>query len=187
MKNQNLFNGYTPFYNNGFSNILQNPHWDAYNKDNNKNNQSQSLNLFKKTYKSRIPFIKPKSHTKKYELDKSSKNETKEESNLFSCPNAKNNNILFKKISYNVNNMNLIETKLYELKNKNPNIKNQKTINFDNYQTKINTDNFNLPLNKKQIEREREIEIEKIKYLMKQKEDRTFHSLARNNNKKNNT
>ena len=187
MKNQNLFNGYTPFYNNGFSNILQNPHWDAYNKDNNKNNQSQSLNLFKKTYKSRIPFIKPKSHTKKYELDKSSKNETKEESNLFSCPNAKNNNILFKKISYNVNNMNLIETKLYELKNKNPNIKNQKTINFDNYQTKINTDNFNLPLNKKQIEREREIEIEKIKYLMKQKEDRTFHSLARNKNKKNNT
>lgn len=186
MKNQNpIFNGYIPFYNNGFSNILKNPHWDAYNKDN--YNQSQSINLFKKTYKSRIPLIKRKSHTKKYELDKSSKNETKEESNLFSCPNTKNNNILFKKISYNSNNLNLVETKLYELKNKNPNLKNQRTINIENYQTKINTDNYSLQLNKKQKEREREIEIEKIRYLMKQKEDRTFHSLARNKNKKNNT
>ena len=183
MKNQNLFNGYIPFYNNGFSNILHNPHWEVYNKDNTKNNQSQSINLFKKTYKSKIPFIKQKSHKKKYELDKSSKNETNEESNLFSCPNDKNNNILFKKISNNSNNINLIETKLYELKNKNPNIKNQNAINIDNYQTKINIDNYNLQLNKNQKEREREIEIEKIKYLMKQKENRTFHSLARNKNK----
>ena len=189
MKNQNLFNGYIPFYNKGFSNILQNPHWDIYNKDNNKNNQNQNINLFKKGYKSRIPIINHKSHTKQYELDKTSKNETKEEGNLFSCPNAKNNNILFKKISYNSNNMNSIETKLYELKNKNHNIRNQKTLNIDNYQTKLNTDNYNFQLTKKQKEREREIEIEKIKYLMKQKEDRTFHSLARNRNynKKNNT
>ena len=87
MKNQSLLNGYIPFYSTGFSNILQNPHWDVYNKDNNNNNQNQSINLFKKGNKIRIPFIKQKFHTKKYELDKSSKNESKEESNLFSCPN----------------------------------------------------------------------------------------------------
>ena len=174
-----MFNGYIPFYNKGFSNILQNPHWEVYNKDNNKNNQSQNINLFKNAYKNRIPFIKQNSHTKQYELDKTSKNETKEENNLFSCPNDKKNNILFKKISYNSNKMNSIETKLFELKNKNPNIKSQKAINIDNYQTKINTDNYNLQFKKKQKEREREIDIEKIKYLINQKENRTFHSLAR--------
>ena len=187
MKNQSLLNGYIPFYSNGFSNILKNPHWDVYNKDYNKNNQNQSINLFKKDKKNRIPFIKQKFHTKKYELDKSSKNESKEESNLFSCPNANKKNILFKKISYNSNNINLINTKIYELKNKNLNINSQKTIYIDNYQTKINTENYNFQLNKKKKEREREIEIEKIKYLLKQKEDRTFHSLARNKNKKNKT
>ena len=77
MKNQNLFNGYIPFYNKGFSNLLQNPNWEVYSKDNNKNNQSQSINLFKKIYKSKILFIKQKSYKKKYQLDKSSKNENK--------------------------------------------------------------------------------------------------------------
>lgn len=170
MKNQNvIFNGYKPFYNNSNSSIIDQKYWEIY-KDNTK--QSQSINLFKKNYRSKIPILNQRHQGRKFEPNKNSRNES-QEGNLLSCPNIKNN-IFFKKLT---NNTNSLYNKLYENKNNNQILSPLKNINLDLYNSKINTDNYEYK------KREREREFEKIKYFMKQKGDKTFHnSLSKNIN-----
>ena len=176
MKNLNLiFNGYMPFYNNSNSNILNKLYYEK-NKDNNK--QSQNINLFKKNYKSKIPIIKNITPKKQYEQDKNHKYENIDKNYLPSCPNIKDKNNLYNRISYNSNNINFLKSKILEYKNKEHYVlKPLQNININSFYSKINKDNNKL------IKKDRDVQLDKIKLLMKQKEDRTFHnSLPKNIN-----
>ena len=86
MKNV-LFNGYSPFYNIGNSNLMNSKkYWNVF-KDNGK--QNQSINLFKKNFRSKIPMLYQRNNFIKNEQHKKGRNDTNEE-NLISCPNIKN-------------------------------------------------------------------------------------------------
>ena len=175
MKNDK-FNGYMPFYNISNSNIIDKDYYDI-KKDNSLQNQ---INLFKKNYKSKIPILNKRfenKQIKKYEIDKSIKKDFNDEiNNILSCPNVKNN-INFRKKAINPKNINMLYNKIHEYKN-NHNyqvLTPLKNINLDSFNMKID----NYELNKK------EREIEKIKYLMKQKEQNILNYSPNERNKNN--
>ena len=173
-----VFNGYKPFYNIEHNNIMNRKYWDIF-KDNGK--QNQSINLFKKNLRSKIPMLNQRNNFVKNEQHKNGRNETNEE-NLLSCPNIKSS-MLYQK---SPNNSNAFHYMLYEYKtNNNINkiispIKNISKDSKDSF-SKINTDNYDLK------KREKEKQIEKIKIYMKQKIDQTFYNPISKNKNNNNT
>ncbi len=189
MKNV-LFNGYSPFYNIGNSNLMNSKkYWNVF-KDNGK--QNQSINLFKKNFRSKIPMLYQRNNFIKNEHNKKGRNDTNEE-NLISCPNIKNT-MLYQKIP---NKSIIFHNMLYEYKSNNnnnfnkiispiKNISKESKDSKDSNSSKIITDEVVM----KKKERDKEKEIEKIKYYMKQKIDKTFYnfnSLPKNKNNNNNT
>ena len=180
MKNEReIFNGYMPFYNNGNSNIFEKEKYSIF-KDNNK--QNQSINLFQKHFRSKIPKLNNRSLNKKFENFEQDKNNNKKENsetnnNLPSQPNLKNNTSLFRKITLNSKNINInsLYNKLHDFKSGGQDLTPLKNINIDFLNRKINTDNYQLS--------KKERDIEKIKYLMKQKENKyTTSSITKYSN-----
>ena len=160
------FNGYLPFYNENSSNILDKNYMEIY-KDNNK--QTQKINSIRKTFRSKLPFFNHKSQVKTYNKEKDNKKEIKTVNDILSYQNNKNRNFLFNKINQYPSEINTMEIKLFEFKNNNNQILPFNKTKKENYHSKINSDNFYFK--KKDID----IDIERIKFLMKQKENRTFH------------
>ena len=182
MKNENIkFNGYIPFYNNNNFNILEKESYFLYKENNNsKIKNNQNLNIFKRNFRSKIPMIKYRNQNKQSEInepDKNSKRDNSEPSNnLPSYPNINNANI-FKKITLNSKNLNSMYNQMQEFKNNNQ-ITPLKMKSIDSLNSKINTDNFKLSQ-----KREKEKQMEKIKDLIRKKENKHFNiSLSKNNN-----
>ena len=157
MKNENIiFNGYIPFYNNSNFNILEKESYVLYKDNNNNNKNNQSVNIFQRNFRSKIPMIKYRNQKKQFEIyepDKNSKKDSHEpNNNLPSYPNVNNIN-LFKKVSLNSKNLNSIYNKIQELKNNNQ-ISPLKMKSIDSLTTKINTENYKLNQKKeKEIEK----------------------------------
>ena len=183
MKNEKIiFNGYIPFYNNGNTNIFEKENHSIFKDSDNKG--SPNHNLFQKHFRSKIPIFNKRTEKNKIENIEHDKNNKKDSidsynnSNLLSQPNVKNN--LFRKISLNPKkiNLNSLYNKIHEYKNNNQPLTPLKNIDIDFLNKKINVDNYGLS--------KKEREIEKIKYLIKQREkDNKYNNSSITKNKNN--
>ena len=183
MKNEKvIFNGYIPFYNNGNTNIFEKENHSLFKDSDNK--ESPKYNLFQKHFRSKIPILNKRTLKNKIENNEQDKNNKKDSidlynnSNLLSQPNAKNN--LFRKVALNPKkiNLNSLYNKMHEYKNNNQPLTPLKNINIDFLNKKINVDNYGLS--------KKEREIEKIKYLIKQREkDNKYNNSSITKNKNN--
>ena len=180
MKKENIiFNGYIPFYNNSNFNILEKESYVLYKENNNNSNKNNhSLNIFQRNFRSKIPMIKYRNQKKQFEIyepDKNSKKDINESNNnLPSYPNVNNAN-LFKKVTLNSKNLNSIYNKIQEMKNNNQ-ISPLKMKSIDSLTNKINTENYKL-------NQKKEKEIERLKDLVRKKEKKYYNSsIAKNNN-----
>ena len=180
MKKENIiFNGYIPFYNNSNFNILEKESYVLYKENNNNSNKNNhSLNIFQRNFRSKIPMIKYRNQKKQFEIyepDKNSKKDINESNNnLPSYPNVNNAN-LFKKVTLNSKNLNSIYNKIQEMKNNNQ-ISPLKMKSIDSLNTKINTENYKL-------NHKKEREIEKLKDLVRKNERKYYNSfISKNNN-----
>ena len=178
MKNDK-FNGYMPFYNISNSNIIDKEYYNI-KKDN--SIQNNSINLFKKNYRSKIPFLNQRLQNRQFKKSENEKSIKKDNNdginNILSCPNVNNNN--FRKISINAKNINMLYNKIHEFKTNNNYqvLTPLKNINIDSLNTKM-PDNYELD--------KKEREFEKIKYLIKQKEQIMFNHNSPNQRNQNNT